>query len=199
MILSLFRPLFVSKARIKILALFFEHEGNEFFVREITRKTGEQINAVRRELENLEHANLLYSYKNGGKKYFALNPDYFFYDELLALFKKASLPILQIAAKFEEIGESISLLLLTGKLVGLREEQTPIDLFIVGDILKKNVAQFIKEEMEGEGEIRFAVVTESEFLERVKTKDPVLKNLLTIPENIIPINTIRPMLRKKIY
>ena len=195
MITSLLRPLFVSKARIKILDLFFKNPEEEFFVREITRKTDEQINAVRRELENLENANILYSYTTHGKKYFSLNPDYFFYNELSYLFAKASSPSLQFAEKFKTLGKSISLLLITGKLVGLPINKTPIDLFIVGDIDKEEVSTFIQYEMEEDEEIRFAVVSEKEFLERVKMKDPVLKKLLLIPENIISINNIRKKLK----
>lgn len=191
MIISLLKPLFASKTRIKILSVFFETPGVSFFVREMTRKTGEQINAVRRELENLEQANLVSSYSQSGKKYYQLNQDYFFYDELFSLFNKASLPALAVAEKLYELGEHISLLLLTGRLVGISDERAPLDMFIVGDILKEQVSKFIQEKMDTEIEIRFAVVSEQEFLERVKMKDRVLKNLLTIPENVIPINILR--------
>ncbi len=196
MITTLLKPLFVSKARIKILNLFFENINDAFFVREITRKTGEQINAVRRELGNLEDANIVYSYVKDGKKYFFLNSDYFFYDELFSLFKKASTPALQIAAKFKKIQQKVSFLLITGTLIGLKEENTPIDIFIVGNVSKEKISQFIKEEMGGkkEAEIRFAIVTEKEFLERIQTKDPILKKLLLIPQNIIPINTMHTKL-----
>jgi len=79
MIVSLLKPLFSSKTRIKVISLFFSAPHTPFFVREITRQTQEQINAVRRELEHLETSNLLSSYPSGGKKYYELNQDYFFY------------------------------------------------------------------------------------------------------------------------
>ena len=42
--------LFTSRVRLKILELFVLHPEDRFYVREIVRKTDEEINAVRREL-----------------------------------------------------------------------------------------------------------------------------------------------------
>jgi len=45
--------LFGSKTRVRLLRLFLQNQSEAFFVRELTRKIGAQINAVRNELENL--------------------------------------------------------------------------------------------------------------------------------------------------
>ena len=45
--------LFGSKTRVRLLRLFLQNPSEAFFVRELTRKIGSQINAVRNELENL--------------------------------------------------------------------------------------------------------------------------------------------------
>ena len=45
--------LFGSKTRVKLLGLFMNNPERSFYVREITRNIGEQINSVRRELANL--------------------------------------------------------------------------------------------------------------------------------------------------
>ena len=45
--------LFGSKTRVKLLYLFLNNPGQAFYVREITRLIGEQINSVRRELANM--------------------------------------------------------------------------------------------------------------------------------------------------
>ena len=50
--------LFGSRARTNLLKLFLLNQ-QEFFVREIARKTGEKLNSVRRELENLEKLGLI--------------------------------------------------------------------------------------------------------------------------------------------
>lgn len=49
----MFEQLFGSKTRVKLLSLFYNNPERPFYVREITRKIDEQINSVRRELQNL--------------------------------------------------------------------------------------------------------------------------------------------------
>ncbi len=51
--------LFGSNARVKVLKLFLLNENSRFFVREVARQLNLQVNAVRRELANLEEIGLL--------------------------------------------------------------------------------------------------------------------------------------------
>ena len=53
--------LFGSKSRVKILKLFLLHSGDKYYIRQIARDLGLQINSVRRELENLQDFGLLVS------------------------------------------------------------------------------------------------------------------------------------------
>ncbi len=54
--------LFGSKSRVKILKLFLLHPEEKYYIRQISRDQGLQINSVRRELENLEKFGLLKSF-----------------------------------------------------------------------------------------------------------------------------------------
>jgi DNA-binding Lrp family transcriptional regulator len=54
--------LFGSNARVKILKLFLLHSEEKYYIRQISRNLGLQINSVRRELENLEKFGLLKSF-----------------------------------------------------------------------------------------------------------------------------------------
>lgn len=80
--------LFGSKTRVKILGLFFSNPRKQFFVRELEREAGVQINAVRRELANLEKVGLIdclvSTYKQGGNhyKFYKLRKDSEFYKNL---------------------------------------------------------------------------------------------------------------------
>lgn len=191
--LSLLKPLFSSKTRINILNLFFQHPEEEIFVREITRQTGEQINSVRRELEHLEQIGMFTFRTRAGKKYFKLNSDFFFFDELASIFQKVNSPAIEVAEKLKKIGKKIDLVVLTGHFIGA-EDELPIDIFIVGDIQKERIEKYITEELEADTPIRFALISRAEFLQRVKTKDPVLKKILSYKKNIIPINLVRELL-----
>ena len=59
------QKLFTSKTRVKLLTLFMMNPGREMYVREIARNTEENINAIRRELANLEGIGLLKSERRG--------------------------------------------------------------------------------------------------------------------------------------
>ena len=72
--LKYFEQLFGSKTRVKILRLFLVCvEPAHYYIREICRITGEHLNSVRRELNNLENLGLIAreggrTQLNGGKK-----------------------------------------------------------------------------------------------------------------------------------
>ena len=71
--------LFSSRARVKLLELFLLHPEREIHVREICRITGLNINAVRRELANLEGLRLqsarLHGYGRETDRADACHPD----------------------------------------------------------------------------------------------------------------------------
>jgi len=46
--------LFGSQTRVRLLQIFLSNPEEKYFVRELTRNLNSQINAIRRELENLE-------------------------------------------------------------------------------------------------------------------------------------------------
>jgi predicted transcriptional regulator len=59
-----------------------------FFIRELCRDIDEQINAVRRELMNLEALGILKSYEQNKKKYYQMNHNSVIYSELVEMFMK---------------------------------------------------------------------------------------------------------------
>jgi len=69
------KKLFISKVRISILEVFLSNLDAAHHVRELVRILDEEINAVRRELMNLESAGLLKSKKEGNKVVYRVNKD----------------------------------------------------------------------------------------------------------------------------
>lgn len=83
--------LFGSKSRVKLLEKFVieatlgtEEEG--FFIRELCRDLDEQINAVRRELMNLEALGILKSHERNKKKFYNLNTNCPIHKEIIEIF-----------------------------------------------------------------------------------------------------------------
>jgi len=93
--------LFGSKTRLKLLRFFFRHSDRPYFVRELARELGVQVNAIRRELELLVLATLIkevaageksnYEHGSNLRKYYILNEDSLLTPELQALLLKAQL------------------------------------------------------------------------------------------------------------
>lgn len=86
--------LFGSRSRVKLLEKFViedivSRSTNGFFIRELCRDLDEQINAVRRELINLEAIGLLKSYDQNKKKYYMLDKNSILYPEISEMFLKS--------------------------------------------------------------------------------------------------------------
>ena len=78
--------LFGSKTRTKLLALFFSNPSQSYYVREITRVIGEQINSVRRELLNLDSVGIIKNDTFDNKVYYSANMKHPYSKPLVDLF-----------------------------------------------------------------------------------------------------------------
>ena len=84
------KDLIISRVRVKILQLFFLAPGEIYHVREIVRRTDEEINAVRRELAHLEQKGLMSKERRANRLFYMLRRDYPLYYDLLELIVKTS-------------------------------------------------------------------------------------------------------------
>jgi len=82
------KRLFSSRTRVMLLELFILHPEREIHVREICRRTGLNINAVRRELTNLEDLGLLRSRRRGNALFYTVNIMFPIYLELVSILIK---------------------------------------------------------------------------------------------------------------
>ncbi|KKT38804.1 MAG: Transcriptional regulator [Candidatus Collierbacteria bacterium GW2011_GWF1_44_12] len=82
--------LIISKVRVKLLKIFLAQPKEMFYVRELTRLTKEEINAVRRELLHLQSVGLLQSEKRGNRLYYLTRTAYPLYSELSNLLAKST-------------------------------------------------------------------------------------------------------------
>jgi len=173
--------LFGSRTRLKLLKLFLVEEG-EYFVREITRLSGEKINSVRRELENLQDLGIIEEHerKDEGsekKKFYRANQNSVLNDELRGLLLKSRLLAEKTIAK-ELVGlGSVRFLVLSGFFVGDEEAQT--DILIVGKINKDRLKRVInKLSREFGHEIRYTNMSTQEFNYRNQITDKFLFEVL---------------------
>ena len=133
--------IFGSKTRVKLLRVFFQNSDKNFYLRELGRLIGAQINAVRREMANLLAASIVVvvedeakdSHQQGLKrKYFRLNENGILNQDLESLLTKAKFFSEQnLIEQINKLGK-IDYLLMSGRFVGVSD--SPTDLLVVGEI-----------------------------------------------------------------
>jgi predicted transcriptional regulator len=172
--------LFGSRTRVKVLALLLNNSTRAYFVREITRKVEEQINSVRRELQNLKAVGLVTSYAKNGKIYFQANTKSDIFPDLKKIFSKVAEDTVfekQLAEKLKGIG-SVQFAALMGYFV--QDASSPIDLFLVGNVDKAKMKPLIKELSEEIGhEVNFTLMSPDEYQERSVLFDRFLTEIMS--------------------
>ena len=63
------KDLFISKTRVKLLQTILSNPKEIYYIRELVRKVGEQINAVRAELSRMEKVGMVRSEVRANRKY----------------------------------------------------------------------------------------------------------------------------------
>jgi hypothetical protein len=169
----------ISKVRVKMLELFFRNPNNLYYVRQMTREIGEEINAVRRELERMTATNLLKSEKRGNRLYYFLNHQYEFYSDLLRMLAKTTGLGQAIKKNRQAIGNP-KFVMFSGKFTQHRNRAIDeVDILLVGDIKMQALEPLIKEEEKSRGhEINYTVMAMDEFEFRKARHDPFLQEVL---------------------
>ena len=180
------KKIFGSGARVKLLRQFLMHPGEEFFIRELTRILDEQINSLRRELENLVKIGMLKSREKNRKKYYRINPHFILLSELTSIIRKTNDENEALLKQFSKIGD-LSLLMLTGQFIG---EESDMDIFLVGDFDKDEVQNLLNLNF-AEKSLKFAVMTKEDFLYRITLKDKFVQSIFENKGNIILKNKLK--------
>jgi len=168
-----------SKTRVKILALFLFNPDRKFYVRELARKTGGNINSVRRELQRLESIGLLKSETAGNMKYYVADKKMPIYEELKGMFLKTEGVGEVIKENLSGLGE-VKLALIYGSFAkGEERLGSDIDLMIVGDVDEKKLIPIVRKvERQLSRDINYTLFTPGEFESRVRKKDPFVSDVL---------------------
>jgi hypothetical protein len=160
--------IFTSKTRAKIINILFTSPREIYYVRQLVRLTGEEINSVRRELLNLTKVNLVLPEARGNRLYYTPNNKHHLYPILLTLAYK-SLPFCESLFKAQLVVASYSFLEFKN------ENKNKIDLIVVGDLSTKIIESAIKSEESRRGsEINYMVMDKEELFLRQNKRDPFL-------------------------
>ena len=187
--------LFGSKTRVKLLHLFLNNPGQQFYVREITRKIDEQINSVRRELANMIEVGVVTSDSSENKLYYKVNQRYDYYLPLKAIFgdsisefnsvslSSVEAPKNDYVVEIHKI-EGLRLAIFAGILV--KGSETPVDILLVGSLAPGKITSFIKAVESGEKrDINYTVMSYDEFYYRLSVRDRFVTEILNGKHSVI--------------
>jgi DNA-binding transcriptional ArsR family regulator len=182
--------LFSSNTRVKLLKLFLlSGDDKEFFIREITRLLDEQINSVRRELDNLKKMGLLKIRNKNRKKYYRVNVEFLIYEELKSMFQKSALHIDEMGKKVSRMGK-VDLLMLSGFFIG---KEGGVDVLLVGDIDKDKFKDYL-DGLDTGKELTYFILDRDDFLYRIECKDKFIGDILKEEKNLTLINKLDKIL-----
>ena len=170
----------VSEVRVNILKLLLLNPNRAFHIRAIVRQVDAEINAVRRELDNLFEINLVTRRQSSNKIFYQIETQHPFYSDLLSLVAKEEGIGAAIIKNERRMGVIDYAVLSLAFLRGRKSTALDVDLFIVG-VINLDVIQNIVKEEEGKinREINYSVMTMEEFMSRKRTNDPFIYRVLT--------------------
>jgi hypothetical protein len=170
----------ISRVRVKLLEIFYDKPSEMYYVRELTRMTGEEINAVRRELSRMEKSGLIKKEVRGNRLYYFTNPGYDFFEDLLSLVTKSTGLGVGVRQNRTKLGK-VKFAMMSGKFIRRKtRDPNDVDVLLVGDVVMPELALLIqKEEQRLQTEINYTVMTENEFMFRKARRDPFLLNILS--------------------
>lgn len=180
------KKIFGSGARVKLLQQFLLHPNEEFFIRELTRILDEQINSLRRELENLENIGMLKSREKNRKKYYRINAHFPLLHEFTSIIRKSNEEYQVLLKKLNKLGD-IELCILTGAFVG---NKNSVDIFVVGSLTTDELQDFANKEF-ADSELKVGVMSKEDFLYRITLKDKFVATLFADTDNLILKNKLK--------
>ncbi|MEK9208243.1 MAG: hypothetical protein AAB922_07175 [Patescibacteria group bacterium] len=168
-----------SRSRVKLLNVFLSYPSEMFHVRELVRRTGDEINAVRRELSYLEKRGILSREPRANRVYYYFSKNYEFYYDLLRLGAKTIGLGDGILKNRVKLGR-IKYAMFSGKFARhLPKGPEDVDLLVVGAVVLPELALLVREEEKRlDTEINYTVMTEDEFDFRKKKRDPFILSIL---------------------
>lgn len=180
------KALFSSQTRVKLLSVFLLHPDEEYFIRQLTRLLGEQINSIRRELENLRRMGLVKARHRNRKKYYKTDTDFIFFQELRSMFSKevkgGENPMVATLKSLP----GLSFLELGGSFVGTHSK---VDLLIVGDV-KKEVIELLLAQDASMRNVKYSLFSKADFLYRLSLRDRFILEIVDDPRHLVVFNTI---------
>ena len=179
--------LFVSSTRRKLIKVLFYTPNDIFYVRQLVRLTREEINSVRRELQNLKDAGLIKSEPRANRLYYWANPHAPLFPDLLTLANKTAGLGLALSST-KDVDTKIKMLAYSHNFaINQPGKSDDIDLIIVGPVPPSKIEEYVKlEEKIRDREINYMIMSKKELqLRKQKRNSFIVDFFLNCPLIII--------------
>jgi len=187
MVPATLKALFSSQTRVKLLSVFLLHPEEEYFIRQLTRLLSEQINSIRRELENLRRIGLVRARHKNRKKYYKTDTEFIFYQELKTMFQKEVRGGESATVTSLKNLPGLKFLELAGSFVGT---QSKVDLLVVGDA-KKEVIELLLAQDPTMRNVKYSLFSKADFLYRLSLRDRFILEIVDDPRHLVVVNNIQ--------
>jgi DNA-binding transcriptional ArsR family regulator len=181
------KALFSSQTRVKLLSVFLLHPEEEYFIRQLTRLLSEQINSIRRELENLRRIGLVRARHKNRKKYYKADTEFIYFQELKNMFSKEVRGGESATVAALKSLPGLQFLELAGSFVGTHSK---VDLLVVGD-LKKDVIELLLTQDPTMRSVKYSLFSKADFLYRLSLRDRFILEIVDDPRHLVALNNIQ--------
>ena len=184
--------LFGSKTRAKLLGLFFDNPEKSYYVREITRVIEEQINSVRRELNNLSALGLVKTENYENKVYYSADMKHPFARPMTEIFARSSgkksiteggrsTTKNETPSVWEEyvrpVANLVAGLIVTNRIPG----QDGLDLLIIGDDRTHKLTKWAEVVEKRMGKpLNYAIMSREDYIYRKSVRDKFLADVMSL-------------------
>ncbi len=183
---SLLKNIFVSRVRIKLLEVLLSKPGELFYVRQLVRATSEEINAVRRELANLQGAGMIIRENRANRVYYYFNKKNVLYEELLSMINKTTGLGKLFLKQRQKLGKIKAVYFSLAFAEKQPYSEEAVDVVIIGDVVLPEISALIgTEQIKLDREINYTVLDIEEYTYRKTKRDPFVLTLLTMPRVMI--------------
>jgi len=153
-------------------------------MRALSRDLDEQINSIKRELDNLSGMWVLKYKEELRKKIFYVNPNFLLLDQFKDIFLKTYNPIDKIKAYFKPKTDLEVIIIhenIKNKLI--EDGKNMLDIFMIWDIDKDDFNDFLASIFYNR-KVKYAIISTDDFYSRLSYGDKLIKNILNETGNI---------------
>ncbi len=177
------KTLFGSEARVRILTLFMLNSASEFYLREISQRTGLPVRAVERTVKSLFAIGLLQRERRGNSVYFCVNRNFAILPELQAIVLKTVGLGDRLREAFSEMGQVETAFVYGSYASNEQDLESDVDIFVIGSVLSRKLTPILSQlEKELGREINTVVFTSKELRQRLSDNGHFVRSVLSSPK-----------------